>query len=169
MSYSPARYIIPYFFILVSYNIDVGNNKINIRGLVLTARRKYFNTSTATVVVALIIAASWAWGALSMMERNYALQKELDDKYRQLQLADLETSALEIEQKYFKTREYQELAARKNLGLVMPGESVLILPANTAKATSAQSSSESAVAKPSNFSQWMKFFSGGNVKPATYN
>jgi cell division protein FtsB len=147
----------------------VGKKKINIRALYLIAKRRYFNYTTATVAIALFLAGSWAWGALSMMDRNYTLQKELDDKYRQLQLADLETSALEIEQKYFKTREYQELAARKNLGLVMPGESVLILPANTAKATSAQSSAASTVAKPSNFSQWMKFFSGGNVKPATYN
>lgn len=145
----------------------MGNKKINIRALLLIAKRKYFNSSTGTVLIALFIAASWAWGALSMMERNYALQKELDDKYRQLQLAELESASLEIEQKYYKTREYQDLAARKNLGLVMPGERVLILPATTAKASSAQTATTQTVVKQSNFSQWMRFLSGGNVKPTT--
>lgn len=137
---------------------------INYRGLWLVAKRKYFNLQTATIIVALYIAISWAWGALNMMDRNYKLQKELSKKQQELQLIEVESITLELEKKYYQTREYQELAARKNLGLVLPGEMVLILPPNTSADSTSKKESTDKITKKSNFQEWMDFLSGANVK-----
>ena len=140
------------------------NKNINYRGLWLVAKRKYFNLQTATIIVALYIAISWAWGALNMMDRNYRLQKELSKKQQELQLIEVESITLELEKKYYQTREYQELAARKNLGLVLPGEKVLILPPNTSTDSTSKKDSTDKITKKSNFQEWMDFLSGANVR-----
>ncbi len=105
-------------------------------------------------------------GSLEMMERNYKLQKSLDDKERQLIITQLDTETARLQQRYYQTDEYQELAAREKLGLSMPGERALMLPANSLDVIeSDRAASESVVYEPerkSNFNQWMNFLFGGN-------
>lgn len=142
--------------------------KINIRRTYYHIRHKYLTLNNAVITVAFVIAASWVWGSLGVMQRNYSLQKDVDLKKRQLQLAELETRSLELEKRYYQTREYQELAVREDLGLVLPGERVLILPANSQAALDANKATEprvaSAIAPVSNFRQWVNFLFGGNSK-----
>ena len=142
--------------------------KINTRRLYYRIRHTYLTLNNAVIAVAFIIAFSWVWGSLGVMERNYMLQKEVDSKKRALQLAELTTSSLELEKRYYQTREYQELAVREDLGLVLPGEKVLVLPANsqavkTADASSAAHMTQTAISV-SNFRQWTNFLFGGNSK-----
>ena len=142
--------------------------KINRRRILYIARHKYRTLNTAVIVVAFLVAGNWVWGSLSMMERNYALQKELDAKARELQIAELEVSSLDLEKRYYQTREYQELAAREDLGLVIPGERVLILPANSEavknKSTSIKTEQEVAALSPNNINRWLDFLFGRNVR-----
>jgi hypothetical protein len=117
------------------------------------------------VVIGLAIAAGWVWGSLGVMQRNYTLQKELDDKSRQLIVAQLGTESSQLEQRYYQTDEYKELAVRERLGLVTPGESVLILPPNSKTAKNADNVLTGSVATPepkSNLTQWIDFLFGGN-------
>lgn len=137
-------------------------NKTNIRRLIYHIRHNYLTMNTAVIAIAFFIAASWAWGAVSVMERNYNLQKEVDSKRRDLLIAQLETANLEFENRYYKTDEYRELAAREKLGLAKPNERVLILPPNTLVAQSKTPSVTEAAIAPSNFQQWMNFIFGGN-------
>jgi hypothetical protein len=99
------------------------------------------------------------------MQRNYGLQKEVDLKRQQLQLAQLQSDNLELQNRYYQTNEYRELEARKSLGLVMPGESVLILPDNSEAAKTADRSTPRQVVVPqedtTNFEQWLNFLFGG--------
>lgn len=144
--------------------------KINIRRLYYHIRHNYFTLNNLVIAIAFLIAAGWIWGSLGVMQRNYDLQKDLDYKKRQLQLADLQTSSLELESRYYKTREYQELAVRQDLGLVLPGEAVLVLPPNTQAAKDADTVTQSVSATPtqiSNFGQWMNFLFGANSKNAS--
>lgn len=140
--------------------------KINIRRLYYQISHKYFTLNNAVIAVGLVIAAGWVWGSLDVMQRNYRLQKELDDKSRQLIVAQLDVATEQLQQRYYKTIEYQELAVRQRLNLVAPGESVLILPANSDEAKSDDNDSTPVVADvpTSNFSQWMNFLLGGNSK-----
>lgn len=140
--------------------------KINIRKNWYHLRRDYMTLNNVVIVVALFIGASWAWGSIGVMQRNYDLQKELDGKNRQLRLLQLETDNLGYEQRYYKSTEYQELAVRDRLGLVEPGEKALILPPNskTAVETDKKQTTSQPVStiKPGNFEQWMNFLFGGN-------
>ena len=138
-------------------------NNINFRRLYYHVRHHYFTTNNLVVLVGLVIAASWAWGSVQAMERNYALQKEVDFKQRELRLAELEAQKLQFEQNYYKSDEYKELAVREKLGLVSPGEKVLILPPNSPEA-SAEDESTRPVARAvpeSNFQAWINFLFGG--------
>lgn len=144
--------------------------KLNIRKFIYHVRHNYLTFNNLVILTAFLIAAGWVWGSLQVMQRNYSLQKEVDYKKRQLQLAELQKDSLELQKRYYETNEYRELAARESLGLVMPGESVLILPDNSeaAKQADAKASRSSTAAVPqeqtSNLEQWLNFLFGGYSK-----
>jgi cell division protein FtsB len=138
---------------------------INVRKIYYHARHRVLTTNNMVIIVGLFIAASWAWGSVQAMERNYGLQKQIDYKQRQLKLAQLETQTLQYEQNYYKSDEYKELAVRERLGLAAPGEKVLILPPNSKQASSADIT-VATVSAPrqvaeSNVQQWVNFLFGG--------
>ena len=139
--------------------------KINIRKTYYHISRTYFTLNNLVIAVAFVIAASWAWGSVGVLQRNYALQREIDAKERAVQVAQLEALTLEYEQKYYQTQEYQELEVRERLGLAFPGESVVILPPNSQQATNSEQTiadQTAAIVEVSNFQQWIRFLFGGN-------
>ncbi|MDK2899005.1 MAG: hypothetical protein PWQ10_192 [Patescibacteria group bacterium] len=142
--------------------------KINIRRIYYLFCHRYLTLNNAVIFIAFCIAAGWVWGSMGVMQRNYTLQKELDDKSRQLIIAELDTENAKLQQRYYKTNEYKELAVRENLGLASPGESVLILPENSKVAKEVDNDAiiitPIQVVETSNFGQWMNFFFGGNSK-----
>lgn len=125
-------------------------------------------------MVAFLIAAGWAWGSLQAMQRNYNLQKEVDYKQRQLELTQLQRDSLSLQKNYYQSDEYKELALRDSLGLVMPGEKLLILPPNSdavKKADAAATDNTANATQPttnqattSNIVQWVNFLFGGYSK-----
>ena len=138
-------------------------NNIKIRRFVYHVRHQYLTMNNIVMAVALLVAAGWAWGSIQAMERNYALQKEVDLKQREYRLAELETDKLRFEQNYFKSDEYKELAVRERLGKAYPGEKVLILPPNTAEATQGDvvAAKTPRQVDQSNVQQWANFLFGG--------
>jgi hypothetical protein len=151
----------------VSYNWDTNMlPKINIRRIYYHIRHRYVTTSNLVIAVAFVIGLGWAWGSVGVMQRNFDLQREIDHKQRQELLLELEKDTLAYQQNYYKTAEYQELAARDRLGLGMAGEKVLILPPNSEKAKNADvtvsEGSAAAEKPPANLTQWMNFLFGGS-------
>lgn len=142
-------------------------NQTNIRRIIYHIRHRYATMNNLVVVVAFLIAASWAWGSIGVLQKNYALQRVVDDKHRQARLVELQTENLAYEQKYYKSSEYQELALRERTGVALPGERVVILPPNTevAKTVDAQKTTALRTEQPkeiSNFQQWMNFLFGAS-------
>jgi hypothetical protein len=141
---------------------------INIRKIIYHVRYRYITMNNVVMVVALLVGIGWAWASIGAMQRNFILQKEVDDKFRQQKLLELEKTALDYQQKYYKTNEYQELAVRERLGLAFPGENVLLLPPNSEAAKQVDAVSQPGTTQPStgppmnNFQQWMNFLFGGN-------
>ncbi len=134
--------------------------KTKIRRAKYKVSKDWFTIDNLIMVCALIIAAAWIWGSISAMERNYKLQLQLEIKNREKIISEIKYKTLKYENQYLKSDEYQELAARENLGLVNPGEHVLILskyPENKEKRLVDQK-------KDSNFVQWMNFIFGGSAK-----
>jgi hypothetical protein len=123
--------------------------------------------NNGVILIAAMITCGWIWGSLGVMQRNYALQKELDDKKRELIVSQLALDNAKLEQRYYKTFEYQELAVRERLGLGTAGERALILPPNSEEAKTSDSGLQTNTVKAvqqSNFEQWMNFLFGGNLK-----
>lgn len=142
--------------------------KINIRKLVYALRHRFLTLNNVVIAVAFLIAFSWVWGSLGMMQRNYSLQKEVDFKKRQLELTELERDNLSLQKRYFQTTEYQELAARENLYLVRSGENVLVLPPNSQAAIDADkpvaTTTVADATRVGNLEQWVNFLFGGYSK-----
>lgn len=139
-----------------------------LRRLIYHIRHNYMSMNNLVVVVAFLIAASWAWGSIGVLQKNYALQRVVDDKHRQARLIELQTQNLTFEQRYYRSPEYQELALRERTGLVLPGERVLVLPPNSVAVKDADQSSSDVlnsaqpVEEPDNVQQWMNFLFGGS-------
>ncbi len=126
-------------------------------------RQQYLTTYNLILAVTVVVAIAWIWGSLGMMQRNYKLQKRLDDKERELMIAQLSVDKARLEQRYYQTVEYQELAVRERLNLALPGEHLLILPPNSEEAQ--QEEKETIEEVPlSNFQQWVNFLTGVNAR-----
>ena len=137
----------------------------NYQKLLYRFRHRIFTTNNIVVLVALFIAVSWAWGSVNVLQRNYALQREIDDKNRDLKLTQLKVDTERFQQSYYKSDEYKELAVRQRLGLVFPDEKVLILPENSTEAAvsdSRNTAQRAITLQPTNVEQWMNFLFGGN-------
>ena len=138
-------------------------NKTNIKRFIYHLRRDILTTNNLVMVIAFFIAIGWATGSVSVLERNYKLQREIDAKQRQLKLAELEVATLKYEQRYYKSDEYKELAVRQRLGLALPGEKALILPPNSKAVTERSNQKATAPARAvqaSNSEQWFNFLFG---------
>lgn len=139
--------------------------QIHIRKIIYHIRHRYLTTESLVIVVALVIAASWAWGSVQAMERNYTLQKEIDYKRRQLTLSELETAKLKFEQNYYSSDEYKELTVRERMGLASPGEKVLVLPPNTVTESEVPVTGKAVrPVEQTNLQQWVNFLFGGASK-----
>lgn len=146
------------------------NKQRQLKRLLYHVRHEYVTMNNAVLAIAAIIAISWAWASVQAVQRNYQLQKEIDDKRRQATLVQLQADNLQFEQRYYKSSEYLTLEAKRRLGLAEPGEKVLILPPNSA-AVKAESASEntSTVAStvapaPPPLQQWLNFLFGAKPK-----
>lgn len=148
--------------------MDIKTLRIQLRRFIYRLRHEYMTLNNVVIAIALVIAASWAWGSVSVMQRNFTLQRNLEDLKRQQTLAELEVQTLQYQGAYYKSTEYQELTAREHFGLALPGEKLLVLPPNSKAATEDTASKDvtpvAATGKQSNFQQWIDFLSGTNAK-----
>jgi hypothetical protein len=79
-------------------------NSRNIKRFIYRARHEYLTLNNIVLAIAALIAVSWAWASVEAVQRNYALQREVDDKRRQQRLMELQTENLQYEQRYFKSQ-----------------------------------------------------------------
>ena len=132
--------------------------KTQIRRLKFKFNKQVLTGNNIFIATVVLFAVIWVWGNISVMEKNYSLQKKLELKKREQLIGEIEYETLKYEQKYLKSAEYQELAARSKLGLADKGENVLILDKYPEEAKK-----ENKVEKQSNFKQWVNFLFGGNA------
>ena len=65
------------------------------------------------------------------MSRNWELTERLSSDKKTLELLEIEVETAELQNEYYASDEYQELAARKFAGKQLPGEKMVYLPENT--------------------------------------
>ena len=97
------------------------------------------------------------------MSRNWELEQRLIARQKEFTLLQLETETLQLENQYYQTAEYQELAARQKQNKKLPGETMIYLPANTEAAkTKHRDAIQSPIdtTPPTNPEQWLMFLFG---------
>lgn len=82
------------------------------------------------LVVVLLI----SWSGLKVIETNYRLQKEISRLEQETQVLQLTNTNTKLQNAYFETNQYLEVAARQNFGLAAPGETALNVPRHVALA-----------------------------------
>ena len=126
-------------------------------------KHDYITLDRVAFVIAITICAAWTWGAISSMTRNWELEQRVVARRKELKLLELEVKNLELENQYYKSEEYQELAAREKQGKKLPGETMIYLPPNTEPAKNKYKTTQPILEEtvtPSNFEQWMSFLFG---------
>lgn len=107
-----------------------------------------------------------SWSGVKAIQTNYDLQKQISQLTQENQVQQLENNNLKLQNEYYNTNQYLELAARQNFGLGRPGETELIVPKSVALAHTVNLGSDQSQAKASskqpfyqrNFESWMNFF-----------
>lgn len=138
--------------------------------LVRKFRRRVLAANNLALMVALLFCLMWLWGSVSAMSRNWELARRVEERKRERTLLKLEVETLELENKYYKSAEYQELSARRQHNKILPGETMLLLPKNSEAAKNKHRPAKKVEPKPlGNFQQWMLFLFGWQGGRATKN
>ena len=94
-------------------------DKVKLQKLYYHLRHRYLTMNNVVVGAALLLAASWAWGSVGLMQRNYGLQRDVDAKQREAEMLELEVATMQYQQNYYKSEEYKkEFSSIDNLKLV---------------------------------------------------
>ena len=90
--------------------------------------REFLTAANVALLVAGLLALGLAISTASVISRNYSLTRDLAGRQLANDLLRLQNDNFRLEQGYFQTDEYLELAARISLGKALPGEHLVILP-----------------------------------------
>ncbi len=139
--------------------------KTKLRKVQYWLKHDLFVFDNIVIIVAAACCLMWTWGSVSSMTRNWSLAQEVASRQREKALLELEVETLELENEYYLSAEYQELAARKYQGKMLAGETMIYLPENSEAAKNKHKSDPEADAAPaisemSNLEQWLTFLFG---------
>jgi cell division protein FtsB len=99
---------------------------------ILTSVRRLNDIRFAGQVLFVVIILLVSWSGIKAIQTNYGLQKQISALNQQNSVQKLENTNLELQNQYFKSRQYLELAARQNFGLANPGEKMVVVPRSVA-------------------------------------
>lgn len=138
-------------------------NKIrnSLRRMKFGLKRDFLTVENVVLSFAIILCLVWTFQTITAMSRNWELSERLTEERKKLELVSLEVESAELANEYYKSNEYQELVARKNLDKKLAGENMVVMPENSESAKNKHQDEPKtlAVNEPeySNFEKWMMF------------
>ena len=137
-------------------------NKIKtwVRRIQYSLKHDFLTVENVVLMFAIILCLVWTYQSITAMSRNWELSERLTTEKKELELVNVEVEMAELENEYYKSAEYQEILARKNMDKQLPGEKMVVMPQNSQEA---QNKHEDAIevsmeeSEYSNFEKWMKF------------
>ena len=122
-------------------------------------KHDFLTVENIVLCLAVILCLVWAYQSIVAMTKNWELAETLSERRKELELLTIEVEAAELENEYYKTEEYQELAARKYLDKILPGEKMVVMPDNSEAAKNKYKVEEKQVEEKnySNFEKWMLY------------
>lgn len=128
--------------------------------------QKLFNSQTAVMIIFTVMATSLAFNTFNVIQRNYELQKKLDNLEDEVALIDVQNQNLKYNIEYYKTDNYLEIEAKRRFNLAGKGEGVIFLPKDGdpvfEESDSLIEQSQGIDSVKSNFEKWMLFLSGSS-------
>jgi cell division protein FtsB len=114
----------------------------------------------------LAVALMVSWSGAKVIQRNYELQKHISQLQQEVDVQELQTNNLKLQNQYFNTDQYLELKARQDFGLGKAGEKLLLVPDDVAMSYVSESTAKTDAPTPAsrrpayqrNFEQWVDFF-----------
>jgi cell division protein FtsB len=107
------------------------------------------------------------WSGVKAIDTNYGLQKQVATLQQENAIQKLSNGNLSLQNEYYNTNQYLEVAARQSFGLGAPGETELLVPTSVAMADTVtltnpeqQQTAKAADKQPKyqqNFEAWMDF------------
>ena len=140
----------------------VSMNKIKtwVRRLRFYLKHDFLTVENVVLLFAIVLCLVWTYQSIAAMSRNWELSEKLAGERKELELVSVEVETAELENEYYKSAEYQELLARKNMDKQLPGEKMVVMPENSEEAKNKHKDTiEVSMKEPeySNFEKWMKF------------
>ncbi|MBR3254171.1 hypothetical protein IKF88_00345 [Candidatus Saccharibacteria bacterium] len=105
--------------------------KTAFRRLKYRLRHDFFSIENVVLVIAIAMCLTWTYQSIEAMSRNWELSDRLNTDKKTLELLEVEVETVELENEYYVSNEYQELAARKFANKQLPGENMVALPENS--------------------------------------
>jgi cell division protein FtsB len=122
---------------------------------------------TVGLLLFLVVVMLISWSGVKVIETNYGLQRQISVLEQQNQVNRLANDNLKLENAYYNTPTYLDIAARQNFGLAAPGETVWVVPKKVALARTVDLPNAAAAeakqieakqpAYQRNFQAWMDF------------
>ena len=111
------------------------------------------------LILAIFLCLFCTYQSIIAMSRNWELSEKLTRERKNLELIAIEIEAAELENEYYKTEEYQELMARRNLDKKLMDENMVVMPENSEAAKNKYkiAASESREKNYSNMEKWVRF------------
>ncbi|MDO4611470.1 MAG: hypothetical protein Q4B34_01255 [Candidatus Saccharibacteria bacterium] len=134
--------------------------KLNLKFRQLKYRLKHsFSIENIVLFAAVFLCLMWTYQSIVSMTRNWDLTEQLAEDRKALELLEIEVETMELENAYYETDEYKELAARKYAGKKLPGEQMVAMPENSeaAKSKHMKVAAVDTEKEYSNFEKWMMY------------
>lgn len=124
-------------------------------------RHGVLTVENVALIFAILFCLFCTYRSIEAMNRNWELSENLRVVKKSLELKKVEIEMAELENAYYETDEYKELAARKFANKQLEGENMVYMPENSEEARSkhANEVSEATEGKKeySNFEKWMLY------------
>lgn len=135
-------------------------------------RQQLTDVRNIALYVFAVIVLAITWSGVKTLQVNYELQKQISTLKQQNEVLRLQNGNTVLQNQYYQTNQYLELAARQDFGLAAPGEKILLISKDVAMkyvdpGLSPQNTSKNTVDKRSryakNFQSWVDFLMGRKV------
>lgn len=139
--------------------ISMSGVKTKLRQIKYKMKHDFLTVENVVLAIAIILCFIWTFQSIKAMSRNWELSEKLTAERKELELLKIEVEAAELENEYYRSEEYQELMARRELDKKLEGENMVVMPENSEGAKNKYKSSTTEVAekKYSNFEKWRMF------------
>ncbi len=129
--------------------------------------KDYLSIGAIGVYIALIVALSVSWASIKIIQRNYNLLKEIAVEEQQVEINEKKVANQKLLNDYYKSDDYLELAARRELNKAAPGEKLIVIPKSVALSKlpklPAEAKTDSKELETSNWQAWLDFLSGRSI------